>query len=217
MVEDEPAVARYVGRVFAPMFETVGARTVADGVAAVDRGTWAGAVIDIRLPDGSGLDVLRHLRRTAPLTPAMVLTADQDPDIINAVQRLRAEFVCKPDCTDNLRDFARRVAIARTSSERDSRFRAAIDAFAERFSLSPRESQIVSLATDGVPRGHIADVIGVSENTIKTQIRSLLTKANCNSLSDAVWLVRSYDADATEAEEAAAPVIEQAAQDSERL
>lgn len=58
------------------------------------------------------------------------------------------------------------------------------------FGLSNRESMILSAAAYGVPRAHLAEVLGVSENTMKAQVRSLLRKLGESTLDDALWWIR---------------------------
>jgi len=58
------------------------------------------------------------------------------------------------------------------------------------FGLSKRESMILEAAAYGVPRAHLAEVLEVSENTMKAQVRSLLRKLGEKTLDDALWWIR---------------------------
>lgn len=58
------------------------------------------------------------------------------------------------------------------------------------FGLSNRESMILGAAAYGVPRAHLAEVLEVSENTMKAQVRSLLRKLRESTLDDALWWIR---------------------------
>jgi two-component system vancomycin resistance associated response regulator VraR len=147
-----------------------------------------GAIIDVMLPDGSGLDFAEELREQHPITPMLILTGHAEPEFINRAHSLRAEYVCKPFFQDNLKEFLRRVVQAPNDDQ--WKLSQTTQDFATKFSLSMRETEIVSLACTGVPRSHIAEVLGVSENTIKTQVRSILDKTRQSSLSDVVWMVR---------------------------
>jgi DNA-binding NarL/FixJ family response regulator len=71
------------------------------------------------------------------------------------------------------------------------RVRAALaDVIRER-GLSQREAQILVASVHGTPRDRLAEVLGVGENTIKTQVRVLLGKLDLGpTLNDAVWAVR---------------------------
>jgi len=59
------------------------------------------------------------------------------------------------------------------------------------YKLSSREVRILTSVVEGVPRRRLAEVLGVSENTVKSQVRTLLDKLGLATLSDVVWWVRS--------------------------
>lgn len=100
VVDDEP----HIGLVLRPYLEQLGyrvsfARTLREARAAL-QGTPAadGLLLDIHLPDGSGLDLLRDLRQesdTARL-PVLVLTAEGEDRILREARRLGATLVTKP-------------------------------------------------------------------------------------------------------------------------
>ncbi len=100
VVDDEP----HIGLVLRPFLEQLGyrvslARTL-DEARSVLRANPAtdGVLLDLHLPDGSGLDFLRDLRKkggTARL-PVLVLTAEGEDRILREVRRLGAALVTKP-------------------------------------------------------------------------------------------------------------------------
>ncbi|HUL03081.1 MAG TPA: response regulator [Gemmatimonadales bacterium] len=101
IVDDEP----HIGLLLRPHLEQIGyrvslARTLAlgrtmlaDRTAAVD-----GLLLDLHLPDGSGLDFLRDLRATdaGRALPVIVLTAEGEERVLTAVRGLGAQLVTKP-------------------------------------------------------------------------------------------------------------------------
>lgn len=189
VVEDEKAISASVAAATKPALEPIVVDTLADARRFVSNANnLAGAVIDLMLPDGSGLDFVSELRGQYPVLPILILAGRAEPELINRAHVLHAEYVCKPGFHDNLKEFLRRVVQPDPSEE--GRLAEAARIFASQHQLSVRETQILGLASSGVPRGHIADVLGVSENTIKTQFRSILDKTRQNSLSDVVWMVR---------------------------
>jgi len=191
IVEDDPSLGRSLHRGTRTWFDPVLAHSVRQALELIDAGIdVAGAVIDIGLPDGNGFDVVAALRRRSEEIPVLVLTGSNDPATINRAHSLRAEFVCKPFFAENLAQFVQRTLSGPAPSAKD-RLAATIAGIARDCHLSARETQILSLAVEGIPRSHIAEALGVSENTIKTQIRSLLDKIGQDALSDAVWWVRS--------------------------
>jgi DNA-binding NarL/FixJ family response regulator len=73
-----------------------------------------------------------------------------------------------------------------------ARLRAVLDATIAERRLSAREAQVLIAAANGTPRDRLAEVLGVSENTVKTQIRRLLGKLGMGrTLDDAVWAMHS--------------------------
>lgn len=99
VVDDEP----HIGLVLRPYLEQLGyrvsfARSLADARAALGAAPPDGLLLDLHLPDGSGLDFLRDLRAagaTARL-PVLVLTAEGEERVLREARRLGAALVTKP-------------------------------------------------------------------------------------------------------------------------
>ena len=99
LVDDEP----HIGLVLRPVLEGQGyevslARTLAQARAALAEANITGLLLDLHLPDGSGLDFLLELRArpaTARL-PVMVLTAEGEDRILAGLERAGATIVTKP-------------------------------------------------------------------------------------------------------------------------
>jgi DNA-binding NarL/FixJ family response regulator len=81
-------------------------------------------------------------------------------------------------------------ALAHRSAVDKDRMQATVTQLSTQYRLSQREAQILIFAVEGVPRRHMAEVLKVSENTVKTQVRSLLDKVRKETLAEAVWWVR---------------------------
>jgi DNA-binding NarL/FixJ family response regulator len=191
IVEDEPSLSTSLVRATETYFAPVTATSKAAAMSVVDGGERVvAAIVDIGLPDGDGLEVVKALRGKSADMPILVLTGSNDPQTINKAQLMRAEYVVKPFFSDNVARFVQR-ALAYQSSEDKEKLQAMVTQISTDFRLSQREAQILIYAVEGVPRRHIADVLGVSENTVKTQVRSLLEKLGKETLSEAVWWVRS--------------------------
>lgn len=140
---------------------------------------WAGFVIDVRLGDGSGLDVLASARRLHADTPAVVLSGNLDRDAVNRAAVLNARFVCKPCGTEELAPFLSDVLLRRTGD----RIYAAAERARHRWGLSPREVEIVEAALRGRSRDEYLDDSGISPNTFKTHVRNILEKADYENLA----------------------------------
>jgi two-component system vancomycin resistance associated response regulator VraR len=109
-----------------------------------------------------------------------VITGVIDHGPPNSAQALGAEFLFKPYTLANLRAFlARALAPASTESVRVS----AVDDLIALHDLSDRESALVRCVARGVPRADLAEVLGVSDNTVKTHVRRLLKKTGHKDLA----------------------------------
>ena len=99
VVDDEP----HIGLVLRPYLEQLGyrvsfARSLAEARATIGAAPPDGMLLDLHLPDGSGLDFLRDLRAqdgTARL-PILVLTAEGEERVLREARRLGAALVTKP-------------------------------------------------------------------------------------------------------------------------
>lgn len=97
LVEDEPAIAdTLIYALGTECFEVVHALTGADALAAADREMFDFAILDIGLPDMTGLDVCRRLRETSTI-PVLFLTArDSEVDRILGLELGGDDYVTKP-------------------------------------------------------------------------------------------------------------------------
>ena len=182
IVEDFQALRQTFARQVGVSFEAVAVATVAEAATAVDRlpEAPAGAIIDVHLPDGSGLDVLQRLRARFPGTPAMMVTGSRDPRIANRSHLLDAMFVAKPVPIENVDHFLRWIELAALPPT--DPVASAIGHFAAQFRLPARAIEILEVSLGGVERKQLATRLGISENTLKSRIRALLGRTGDTSL-----------------------------------
>jgi len=191
IVEDDPALGRSIQRGTRAYFDVIMKDSVEAAFEMIETGDpIAAAVVDIGLPDGTGFEVVELLRKHDRNMPVLILTGSNDPATINRAHALRVEFVCKPFFSENLAQFVQRTLSGSQYGDRQ-KLAGVIAEITDSHKLSLRESQILAFAAEGIPRSRLADVMGVSENTVKSQVRSLLDKVEKQALSDAVWWVRN--------------------------
>lgn len=176
ILEDDPHVGRAIEHALRPLSTTHWATTCAAAREAFASRKWCGAILDIHLPDGSGLDLLEELRAADGALPALVMTGAYDPAVANRSHVLGASCVFKPEIAENVRRFAQRSIAAR--AELHQRTQAAVEELASIYGLTPREAQVAQLIALGVARERLGAELGVSENTLKTLIRRVLTKCS---------------------------------------
>lgn len=182
IVEDEAPFARALTRQVEEHRPVTWASTLAIAREEFSRrDDWTGIFLDLMLPDGHGLDLLVEIRERLPLLPVLVLTGELSREVVNRVQRLDADYVCKPAARENLELFMRN-AIAQEPVERGEVGRR-IGQLMEEVRLTRREAELLGFAMDGLSRRQLAETMGVAENTVKAQIRSILRKTNARSLA----------------------------------
>ena len=89
---------------------TVGAASVGEGLRAFAERPPAAVLLDLKLPDGTGLDVLRELQRRSPVTPVVVVSGyGSVPDAVEAMQLGASEYLEKPVTKERLYEVLDRV------------------------------------------------------------------------------------------------------------
>jgi DNA-binding NarL/FixJ family response regulator len=160
------------------------ATTAREALDQVRRRAWDVVVLDINLPDRSGLDLLPDLKRERPNLPVLVLSISAEEQF--AVQALRAGaagYLMKDSAPDELLRAVRRV-VGRgryVSPAVAERLAVWIDGSAEKLpheTLSPREFQIFRILAAGRTVGSAAEQLCLSVKTISTYRARVLEKMN---------------------------------------
>jgi two-component system response regulator DevR len=159
------------------------AGTVRDAVARVDALRPDVAVLDVRLPDGSGVDACRAIRSGHPDLPCIMLTAFDDETALEAAVLAGAQgWLLKDIRGAGLVEAIRRVAAGADLMDRDvvRRARAQLMAVAaepvDDVRLTLREGQVLALITEGLTNRQIGERLGLAEKTVKNYVSGLLDK-----------------------------------------
>ena len=146
-------------------------------------------VLDVRLPDTSGLDLQQELSRTGVKIPIIFITGHADiPMTVKAMKSGAVEFLTKPFREQDLLDVIHR-ALRRDRGVREKQKQLA--ELQKRYSsLSARECEVISLVASGLLNKQIAAELGSSETTVKIQRGRVMQKMQAKSLPD---LVRMAD------------------------
>jgi two-component system response regulator DevR len=185
LLDDHELVRRGIADVIerADDLEVVGeAGTVRDAVARVEATRPDVVVLDVRLPDGSGVDACRRIRSRHPDLPCLMLTAFDDDSALEAAVLAGAQgWLLKDIRGAGLVDAIRRVAAGGQLMDREvvRRARARILAPATPASephLTLREGQILALITEGLTNRQIGERLGLAEKTVKNYVSGLLEK-----------------------------------------
>jgi RNA polymerase sigma factor (sigma-70 family) len=142
-------------------------------------------VLDVRLPDLSGLDLQRELRELDIHIPIIFITGHGDiPMTVEAMKAGAAEFLTKPFRGQDLLDAVQR-AIARDRDARQER--AEIAELRKYFdTLSPKELEVLRMVVSGLLNKQIAAELGISELTVKTHRAHIMEKMRADSLASLV-------------------------------
>src|ERR1043165_3595580 len=170
-------------------FEVIGeAATAADAVRQAGNLQPDVVIMDLRLPDGSGLEATRKLRKAHPSMGIVVLTMYAgDDQLFGALEAGASAFVPKSAPADDV------VSAARHAAATPNAFTAGdlAEAMKRRLTptgpqLSPRESQVLKLLADGMSVAGIAKQLYVSESTAKTHISKLYEKLGAGNRAQAL-------------------------------
>src|SRR5579859_10460 len=200
LVEDHLILSESFGALLKadPQIEVVGmAASVKAAVALAGEQEPDIVLMDVRLPDGSGLDAAMTIKSRAARTAFIFLTAyDTEEALAEAIEAGAAAFVPKSETPETVVDAIKRVANGETLIQpgqiqnaltwRRARRRVDRDRQEILGSLTPRETEVLNLLAGGADTGAIAGRLHVSPLTIRAHIRALLAKLNVHSQLQAV-------------------------------
>lgn len=174
------------------------AGTVAEALAAARRFEPDLVVMDVRLPDGSGIEACREIRAELPTTRVVMLTSYPDEeavlsailagasgyllkqvrgrDLVSALEAVgRGDSLLDPAVTERVLERVRRMA---NGNERD-----------ELSDLTAQERKILLLVADGKTNKEIASEVFLSDKTVKNYVSSILSKLNLQRRAQAAAFV----------------------------
>lgn len=147
-------------------------------------------VLDVRMPDASGLDFQDELARAGYQTPIIFLTGHGDvPMSVRAMKAGAVEFLLKPFREQDLLDAIRQaLEMDRTRLRKHA---ATVD-LQERFAtLTPREREVMALVARGLLNKQVAGEIGLSEITVKVHRGQAMRKMRADSVADLIRMADS--------------------------
>ena len=135
------------------------------------------ALVDLRLPDGTGIDFIRELSQVSPNARAVVLTSFDDDDALAESLAVGAKaFLLKSVRGAEITEVIRAVASGRVLLDERTLTRRRADHNDPTADLTPSERKVLDLIGDGLSNREIGEALGVAEKTVKNHITSLLSK-----------------------------------------
>ncbi len=159
------------------------AGTAAEAIARIPAARPHVAVLDARLPDGSGIDVCRDIRSSMPDLRCLILTSYDDNDaIFAAVMAGAAGYLLKEIRGTSLVDAIRQVAEGKSLMDPAvterllARLRDGTPQDVRMASLTGREREVLMLITEGLTNRQIGERLFLAEKTVKNYVSGLLAK-----------------------------------------
>jgi two-component system, NarL family, response regulator DevR len=141
------------------------------------------ALLDVRLPDGSGIEVCREIRSALPEIACVMLTSYADDEaLVAAVMAGASGYVLKQVGSNSLLDDLRKVASGESlldpalTEQVLERLAKGADSDPLLASLTPQERRILDLVAEGQTNRQIASNLYLAEKTVKNYVSNLLTK-----------------------------------------
>jgi two-component system response regulator DevR len=158
-------------------------------------------IMDVRLPDGSGIEACREIRAELPTTKVVILTSYPDEeavlsaiiagasgyllkqirgrDLVNALESVgRGESLLDPAVTEKVLDRVRRIATGTYTDELAQ--------------LTQQEQKILLLVAEGKTNKEIASDVFLSDKTVKNYVSSILSKLNLERRAQAAAFVARH-------------------------
>ena len=163
------------------------ATDVTDGIAAVAMHQPDACLMDVRFPDGSGLDAARAIRHRHPDTKILILSCLADPAVLSEAKRIGVAGFLRKDLKADMIMGALDVigtggtAFGTRYSGHANRCMAVPPREDLMGTLTPRETQVLRRIVAGQSTGEMADEMGVAPSTLRSYIKNILAKLGAHS------------------------------------
>lgn len=158
------------------------AGSAAEALALAERRFVDVWLVDYRLPDGRGTELVRDLRHAGVTVPAVLMTANEETGFNEAAREAGAQgTVLKTGSADELVQALRRVHGGGKAYDTRHPQRPA-----GRGALSPREREVIRLVAAGSTNQQIAEQLGVGSETVKTLLARTFAKLGVRRRAEAV-------------------------------
>lgn len=187
-------------RVALPGVTVVAAGSISQARDVTERGALRMILLDFDLPDARGFSGLLTLQMHAPDTPIVVVTASQEPRLVEAARAVGAAgYLFKSLPLDEIAGRLRRIDAGQTDFPAVSHYAAAgLSGLLERLArLSPAQRAVLLALADGRSNKEIARELAVTEATIKAHLTAIFRKLDVRNRAQALLAARPLIGDVT--------------------
>ena len=193
VVDDEEPVRKSLALLLTMAGFTVRMHETATGFLTDASGIRNGCLVtDLRMPDMSGVELLRGLQAAEAMIPAIVITSHGDVSMpVEAVKAGALDFIEKPFEDEILIEAIKRAAerLAEKPPETDD-----VTAIQSRLDqLSERERQVLSGVVAGLPNKTIAYDLNISPRTVEVHRANVMSKMHAKNLPELVCMALAAD------------------------
>lgn len=150
-------------------------------------------LLDLHLPDISGLALLETLRAIDTLTPVAMLTGSTNPSDMDAALRLGAAgFISKTADGPMLISAVQRLLFGEQVLMTDESQPLDRKTNARERGITPRQLDILDLLAEGLPNKVICKRLSLSEDTVKTHLKAIFSTLTCRNRTECVNTARRY-------------------------
>ncbi|MEX1368917.1 MAG: response regulator [Nannocystaceae bacterium] len=188
IVDDDESVLRSLGRLFLTEGYSVDAFSSPQDLLEERDPERAGCVVlDLRMPQMSGLEVQEALRQDGLILPIVFISGSSDvPAAVHAIKGGALDFLLKPFDEDALLEAVGRAVERGRRQRRRRDEHCVVEARLAR--LTPRELQVARLVTEGLLSKQIAAELGTAESTIALHRSRIMRKLEVDSVAELVRL-----------------------------
>ena len=186
VIDDDDAVRDSLSFLLrAADFNVVTYQSATHFLESLTRGIDGCVITDVRMPDISGLELLKRMRALSCLIPVIVMTGHGDIQLaVEAMKAGAADFLEKPFDDERILAAVRSALAAKRAESERAAMRNEIEERLE--SLSQRERQVLDGLVAGAPNKTIAHDLGISPRTVEVYRANVMTKMQARSLSELV-------------------------------
>ncbi len=182
IVDDDAAVRDSLSSVLSTYgYETLACSSARQALSEIETARPDCIVLDVRMPEVDGLQMLQLLRRMETAPPVIIITGHADvPMAVQAMKTGAADFLEKPVVDE---DLAASIGAAIRESEQTTEEPALIRTMSERYSaLTPRERDVADMVVQGYSSAAIAAELAISVRTVDHHRAAILSKMQATSL-----------------------------------